>query len=386
MQTGLVARINEPFGVYEIVDGKPHWRKERFAEYVRRNRMWWPAYPDGTLDERESTFRQMEGQYPHIGPLRELRCSLSALRLNELEVGLDGRNRTPLWAYGTKTGRNAPSNSKYLFGPAKWIRFLVTPAPGRALVHRDYCQQEVRIAAVLSGDAALLEACESGDVYLGIAQALGFVDSSISIASMDVDAAAGLASVRALFKIVVLGIQYGLGAKSLAIMTGLSLFEAGEIIARLRAQFRTFEMFTRSVADHAGLNLEITTALGWYMRTPPGTNPRTIRNFPVQATAAEIMHVACVLAERRGIEIVAPIHDAFLVEAPADQIEDAAVALDRIMRDAAAVVLRGYELPTDFKIIRPGERYFEKRGVEMWNTVNDLLAQTEQEELECDRQ
>ena len=32
-------------------------------------------------------------------------------------------NRTPLWAYGTKTGRCAPSNSKYIFGPAKWTRF-----------------------------------------------------------------------------------------------------------------------------------------------------------------------------------------------------------------------------------------------------------------------
>ena len=51
----------------------------------------------------------MAGKYPHIEPLRELRYSLSKLRLNDLSVGSDHRNRAPLWAYGTKTGRNAPA-------------------------------------------------------------------------------------------------------------------------------------------------------------------------------------------------------------------------------------------------------------------------------------
>ena len=70
-----------------------------------------------------------EGKYPFIGPLRELRYSLSKLRLNDLQVGSDGRNRTLLGLYGSKTGRNQPSNAKYIFGPAKWIRFLITPPP-----------------------------------------------------------------------------------------------------------------------------------------------------------------------------------------------------------------------------------------------------------------
>src|SRR5262249_2365062 len=154
----------------------------------------------------------------------------SKLRLNDLAVGNDGRNRALLGAYGTKTGRNAPSNSKFAFGPAKWIRFLITPPPGRVLIHRDYTQQEVRIAALLSGDGALMQACESGDVYLGIAQQLGFVCENMTPAELKV--------VRALFKTIVLGIQYGLGPRSLAVRTGISLFEAFEVLARLRARFR----------------------------------------------------------------------------------------------------------------------------------------------------
>src|SRR6516165_10631808 len=373
MQLDLVTELDRPFGCYEIVDGKPHWRKERFAGYVRRNGMIWPRHESGALDETDQTFREMAGRYPQIEQLRELRYSLSKLRLSDLSVGHDGRNRASLWAYGTKTARNAPGSSQYIFGPAKWIRHLITPPPGCVLVHRDYCQQEVRIAAVLSGDTALLQACESGDVYLGIAEKLGFVREDMN--------ASELKAVRTLFKTVVLGIQYGLGARALAMRTGVSLFEAGEILARLRARFRLFEAYAQSAVDHAGLRLEISTPFGWYMRCPSGINPRTVRNFPIQSTAAEILHVACILAERRGIEVIAPVHDAIMAEAALEEIEDASVALDRVMRDAAAIVLRGYELPTDVQPIQPGERFYEERGEDMWKTITRLTAKLEKENV-----
>lgn len=110
------------------------------------------------------------------------------------------------------------------------------------------------------------------------------------------------------------------------------------------------------------------------MQCPPNINPRTVRNFPIQSTAAEILHVACVLAERRGIEIVAPVHDAFLIETDAGREEEASAALDQVMRDAAAIVLRGYEIPTDEQIIQAGSRYFDDRGQEMWETVTKLMT------------
>jgi DNA polymerase-1 len=373
LQSELVARKDQPFGVYESVDGKPHWRSHRFADYLRRNRMAWPERSDGSLDERDIVFRDMVGRYPHIQPLRELRASLSDLRLNKLAVGTDGRNRTLLGPYGSKTGRNQPSNSKFIFGPAKWTRFLIAPhRPDRVLIHRDFAQEEPQIAAVLSGDGELLAACQSGDVYLGIARLLGFVPESAGVEE--------LATTRTLFKTVVLGILYGLGAGSLALRAGVSLFEAGEILARLRARFRAFEDFTDSVLDHAGLDMEIHTQFGWHMRCPPGINPRTVRNFPIQSTGAEILHAASILAERRGLEVVAPVHDAFLIEADAQDAEDASRELDRVMRDAARVVLRGYELRTDAQpVIHYGSRFFDKNGIEMWTTVNELLAKLERD-------
>jgi DNA polymerase I len=157
----------------------------------------------------------------------------------------------------------------------------------------------------------------------------------------------------------------------------VSLFEAGEILARLRARFHRFESYAQSVVDHAGLELELTTPFGWVMQCPPGINPRTVRNFPIQSTGAEILHAACILAERRGIPIVAPVHDALMAETTLDRADEMSVALDRVMRDASAVVLRGYELRTDVQIVRPGARFHDDRGVEMWNTIERILRKLE---------
>jgi hypothetical protein len=46
-------------------------------------------------------------------------------------------------------------------------------------------------------------------------------------------------------------------------------------------------------------------------------------------------------------------------------------------RDASSLVLRGYEIPTDKQVIRPGARYYDDRGVEMWSTVERLLTELE---------
>ena len=77
------------------------------------------------------------------------------MRLNSLAVGQDGRNRTGLMPFGSKTGRNQPSNSRFIFGTSRWLRSLIQPAPGRALAYVDWSSQEIAIAAALSGDDAL---------------------------------------------------------------------------------------------------------------------------------------------------------------------------------------------------------------------------------------
>jgi len=67
-----------------------------------------------------------------------------------------------------------------------------------------------------------------------------------------------------------------------------------------------------------------------------------------------------------------------MAQAPIGELEDASIELDRVMRDASKIVLRGYEIPTDVQLVRPGERFFDERGLQMWKTVTGLLAKLDE--------
>ena len=82
---------------------------------------------------------------------------------------------------------------------------------------------------------------------------------------------------------------------------------------------------------------------------------------------------ACTVATARGIRIVAPVHDAILVEAPTDQMPAVLAETQEIMADASAAVLGGFRLRTDAKVIHSPDRYSDPRGARMWATVMRLL-------------
>jgi hypothetical protein len=42
----------------------------------------------------------------------------------------------------------------------------------------------------------------------------------------------------------------------------------------------------------------------------------------MQANGAEMLRLACCLATERGIEVCAPVHDAILICAPLDRLDD----------------------------------------------------------------
>ena len=96
-------------------------------------------------------------------------------------------------------------------------------------------------------------------------------------------------------------------------------------------------------------------------------------NFPMQANGAEMLRLACCLATERGLAVCAPVHDAILIEAPTAEIDEHVAALQACMREASRIVLGGLELGSDAKIVRWPERYADKRGEVMWDTVTRLL-------------
>ena len=104
----------------------------------------WPRLESGRLDLSDDTFREMARAYPAVAPLRELRAALSEMRLSDLAVGSDGRNRTMLSAFRARTGRNQPSNTKFIFGPSVWLRGLIQPPPGYGIAYIDWAAAGVR--------------------------------------------------------------------------------------------------------------------------------------------------------------------------------------------------------------------------------------------------
>ena len=72
-----------------------------------------------------------------------------------MSVGEDGRNRASLRPFSSITGRNQPRSSESVIGLPSWLRGLVRPEPGKAVLYIDFAQQELAIAAALSGDEAM---------------------------------------------------------------------------------------------------------------------------------------------------------------------------------------------------------------------------------------
>ena len=88
-----------------------------------------------------------------------------------------------------------------------------------------------------------------------------------------------------------------------------------------------------------------------------------------------MLRLACCLATERGIQVSAPVHDALLVEGAEDEIEAVVTKTQAAMAEASRVVLSGFELRSDVKIITHPERYSDPRGERMWNEVRELIAE-----------
>jgi hypothetical protein len=322
----------------------------------------WPVLESGNLDLSDDTFRQQARAYPALSPLRELRSSLSDLRLNDLAVGADGRNRTILSAFRSRTGRNQPSNTRFIFGPSVWLRGLIKPPPGQAVAYVDWSQQEIGIAAALSGDQILQAAYQSGDCYLAFAKQASAVPHNATKTTHGAQ--------RELFKQCMLAVQYGMEWQSLALRTAQPGIVARDLLRAHRQTYRRFWEWSDAAVDQAML-----VGVIWPIRIGEQSNRRSLRNFPMQANAAEMLRVACCLATERGIEVCAPVHDAVLICAPD------IFAMRAAMAEASRFVLAGFELSTDVKVTRWPDRYMDPRGCQMWERVCSLVAQAEPQQM-----
>lgn len=351
---------------YPIYDGST-FKADRFTEFLEQLHLPWPRLASGPLDLSDDAFRQMARLHPQIAELRELRHALSQLRLNELTVGRDGRNRCMLSPFASRTSRNQPSTSKFIFGASVWLRGLIQPEPGMGLAYIDWSGQEYGIAAALSGDERMMADYQSGDPYLAFAKHVGLVPPTATKKSHPTE--------RETFKVALgLGAMYGAGPPTVATMIGKPPAFAAFLLQRHRETYRRFWAWSDAAVSHAMLHNKLWTVFGWRIVVAGGVNPRSLSNFPVQANGAEMMRLACIFVTEVGIRLCCPVHDALLVEAPADQLEGVVADTRRMMARASRTVLDGFELRTGVEsVVYPARYRDEKRGGAMWDRVMRLL-------------
>jgi DNA polymerase I-like protein with 3'-5' exonuclease and polymerase domains len=298
--------------------------------------------------------------------MRELRSALSDMRLADLAVGGDGRNRTLLSAFRSRTGRCQPSNTRYIFGPAVWLRSLIQPPDGFGIAYIDWCQQEHGIAAVLSGDRAMQAAYLSGDPYLEFARQAGAVAADATKQSHG--------PIRELFKQCALAVAYGMEAEGLARRIAKPSIVARDLLRAHHETYRAFWKWSDAVVDHAMLTGSLQTVFGWPVHAGDNPNPRSLRNFPCQGNGSEMLRLAACFATEQGIEVCALIHDAVLICASLERLADDIHRMQAAMAKASRVVLDGFELRTDVHVVRYPDRYHDQRGAVMWDQVTKLIA------------
>ena len=313
----LIAEIDADYGVFEGVS----FREDRFKEFLIRHEIPWPLLPSGRLMLDKETFKEMAGSYPILAPLRELRHHLTDMRLPDLEVSDDGRNRTSLFPFQSKTGRNQPGSNKYIFGLSIYLRGLIKPPPGYGIAYLDWMSQEVGIAAGVSRDPQMMADYRSGDPHL----AFGIASGLLPVGATKKNPAHK--ALRELAKRCVFGLLYGMGARTLAFRISQPQIVARELIRAHHERYPPFWKIAEASVDIAMLGGVNQTVFGWRLRNViTASNPfrrvaNSMLNFPMQANGAEMMRVAVCLAVERGVEVVATIHDAILIMAPLERLE-----------------------------------------------------------------
>ncbi len=382
VRDAMVPVIDTRYGVY-VRNAAGDWtfNLKLFEPYLERHGLltYWPRTESGKLVMKNKTFETMSKGAPQLEELRQLRHTRNKMRKIKLAVGHDWRNRTVLWPFQSKTSRTQPKAAKWIFSPAVWLRSLIKPEPGMAIAYIDYSSMEFLIAAALSDGHCgpvnnMLEMYRSGDPYLAFAKSVNAVPKTATKQSHE--------ETREQYKVMMLSSQYGISAETLAGRLGVSTFEAHEMLNQHRELFAQYWAWSDDWVQHSLQTGMMCTAMGWTCRTGIiEFNERSIRNWPIQATGADILRIACIMAVRHGIKLLAPVHDAVLIEAPLDRIEADVALMQDIMRRASRVVLGNdvagnpIELRTDYKIVRYPERYSDKRGAKIWDDVMGLLKQ-----------
>lgn len=241
-------------------------------------------------------------------------------------TGRDNRVRDSIDQLNTKTGRfYRQLQTVQKDGP---MRSLFRASEGYKFIAADYSQQEARIIAGLSNDAAAIALFASGkDIYLETAKSI---------------VGDGLESnrLRALGKEIVLGLNNGRSAYSIyeslgRLGFGFDVDDVQGMILRYNMAFAGMKTWREEIVASALNDEVVSTPLGRTLKVTKDANVNSLINYPVQGTAADGFKMALIrlddeLADQDA-RIVHILHDEVIVEARDDITEVVAMIIKNCM-------------------------------------------------------
>ncbi len=310
-------------------------------------------------------------KYPVVRPITEVlrfKRGLSGIK-EPLAIGPDGRARAMLNPFGLKTGRNRFTPTSYVLIRPEWQRTLfVRPAEGEAIALIDYSGQELAVAAALSGDEQLASDYNSGDMHSALAVAAGLMP----VGGSKQEYAAQRAAAKAANFLTI----YGGGVAKLAATIRSTEAFANNLLTIHRRRYPRLWKWADGMVSKGRYLSEICTLYDWKMRVLEATKDTTIRNFCVQANAAEMTRLAVCMAIEDGVSVCGPIHDALLIVAPGAEIDDAVAAAQGAMSRASHLVRAGFETRTDVQVARFGEELADGRADPIRKLIDPILGIT----------
>ncbi len=289
---------------------------------------------------------KLKDLHPVVGKIMEYREAAKLLSTYIIPMpdmaDKTGRIHTTFTQNVTATGRLSSLNPNLQNIPVrteegKRIRTGFVVAPGKVLVSADYSQFELRLAAVLSNDAELINDFNNDvDIHTKTAAEAFHVPVN-EVTKMQRRAA----------KVINFGILYGMSVKGLADATGMSVPEAKRFIDEYFELRAPIKKKLEEILQNAKERGYVETFYGRRRPTPDVKSAnflvrqaaeRAAANMPIQGTEADLMKRAMINVDKalpEGAEMVMQVHDSLIVECDAEKADAVAEVLKREMEAVA---------------------------------------------------
>ncbi|MFN8630324.1 MAG: DNA polymerase I [Chloroflexota bacterium] len=296
-----------------------------------------------------TVLEELRGVHPVIAPILDWRV-YTKLRSTYVEalpslIGPDGRLHTLFHQAVAATGRLSSSDPNLQNIPIRTplgrrIRHaFVAGSPDTTLVAADYSQIELRVIAHVSGDPHLADAfAREADIHRETAARV-----------LHLDPAEVTADQRSMAKMVNFGLAYGMSDFGLSSRAGISREEAQTFIKSYFDAYNGISKYMIHIRETARDQGYVSTLLGRRRRIPELSSSngalrqageRMAINMPIQGTAADIVKIAMIRADRALREgsfrarLLLSVHDELLVEAPRSEVDRLIPVLREAMEGA----------------------------------------------------